>query len=130
MHPTNLAKGPLLVTKWAKNGVFVAGLRAGGGSKSPLFGSKRSILGVLHPPDLILAMGLVFSLSFDVIKLLAYGSFSDTFSLCEYNDKIKMCRLCVYKRIYLLSVKNNNQLTCPPAFNPAKAWRHGKLIFN
>ena len=24
-HPPNLSKGPLLATKWAKNGVFVAG---------------------------------------------------------------------------------------------------------
>ena len=40
-HPQNLPKGPLLVTKWAKNGVFVRELR-GWGSKSTLFGSKRS----------------------------------------------------------------------------------------
>ena len=38
----NLAKGPLLGTKWAKNGVFVGGLR-GEVQKSPL-------LGVLHLP--------------------------------------------------------------------------------
>ena len=39
--PPNLPKGPLLATKWVINGVFVIGLR-GWGSKSPLFGSKRS----------------------------------------------------------------------------------------
>ena len=27
MHPPNLSKGPLLATKWAKNGVFVGGFR-------------------------------------------------------------------------------------------------------
>ena len=39
-HP-HLSKGPLLATKWAKNEVFVGGLR-GWGSKNPLFGSERS----------------------------------------------------------------------------------------
>ena len=39
--PPNLPKGPLLTTKWAKNEVFVGGLR-GWGSKSQFFESKRS----------------------------------------------------------------------------------------
>ena len=47
----NLPKGPLLATKWAKNGVFIRGLR-GWGSKSSLVGSKRSTFGGFrtHPP--------------------------------------------------------------------------------
>ena len=53
-----LTKGPLLPTKWVKNRVFVGGLR-GWGSKSPLFGSKRSTFGGFRTsPDLILATGL------------------------------------------------------------------------
>ena len=37
----NLPKGPLLATKWVKNGVFVGGLRE--------WGSKSPLLGVMHP---------------------------------------------------------------------------------
>ena len=61
-HLPNLPKGPLLATKWAKNGVFVGGLK-GWGSKSLLFGSKRSTFGGSRTaPNLILAMGLSASL--------------------------------------------------------------------
>ena len=58
MYPPKSAKGSLLATKWAENGVFVGGLR-GWGSKSPPFGSKRStFLGFHTTPKLILATGL------------------------------------------------------------------------
>ena len=49
--PPNLPKGPLLVTKWAKNGGFcrrVRGVRF----------KKVHFFGVPHPPKSILAMGL------------------------------------------------------------------------
>ena len=56
------AKRSTLSTKWAKNGVFVGGLR-GWGLKSPLFGSKRSTFGGPAPPQSTLATGLAGSCS-------------------------------------------------------------------
>ena len=56
--PPHLPKGPLLVTKWAKNGFFCRRVR-GEVQKSPLFGSSRSSFGGSAPPKKsILATGL------------------------------------------------------------------------
>ena len=58
--PPNLPKGPLLATKWAKNGVFCREVKGGEVQKSPLFGSKRSTFwGSPHPKKSILATGLL-----------------------------------------------------------------------
>ena len=46
----NLPKGPLLVTKWAKNGVFVRVLRVVRFKKSTFWVQKVHILVVSHPP--------------------------------------------------------------------------------
>ena len=50
--PLNLPKGPLLATKWGKNGDFEGGFR-GWDSKSPLLRSKRSTFWGSHtsPPQ-------------------------------------------------------------------------------
>ena len=62
MHPPNLPKGPLLVTKWAKSGFFVRGLRGVRFKKSSFWVQKVHILGVLHPQS-ILATVLAMALS-------------------------------------------------------------------
>ena len=49
--PPNLPKGPLLVTKWAKNGIFVRGLR-GEVQKVHFWGPKGSHFGVPHLPKI------------------------------------------------------------------------------
>ena len=46
--PPNLAKGPLLATKWAKNGVFVGGLRGVRFKKSIWGVQKVHFWGVPH----------------------------------------------------------------------------------
>ena len=52
MHPPNLQKGPHLATKWAKNGMFVSGLRVMRFKKSTFWVQKVHILGVLHTPQI------------------------------------------------------------------------------
>ena len=55
----NLPKGPVLVTKWTKNEVFVGGMGGGVRFKSLLFGSKRSTFwGSCTSQKLILATGI------------------------------------------------------------------------
>ena len=49
MYPPNLPKGPLLATKWAKNEVFIGGLRGVRFKKSIFFYPKGSFLGSCTP---------------------------------------------------------------------------------
>ena len=65
----NLPKGPILPTEWVKNGVFGEGLR-GLGSKSPLFGSKRSTFGDPAPPKINSGYG-------PVLHVCCYYRFDD-----------------------------------------------------
>ena len=52
-HPPSLAKGPLLTTKWAKNGVFVGGLKGWGEvQKVHFLGPKCPLLGGSAPPQI------------------------------------------------------------------------------
>ena len=62
-QPPNLTKGPLLATKWAKNGVFVGGLRG--------VRFKKSTFGGLAPPKINPggSGGFSISLYFSVICL-------------------------------------------------------------
>ena len=60
-HSPDLPKGPLLATKWAKNGVFVAGLRGARFKKSTFRVQKLHFWGVPYPPKSILAMGLLLA---------------------------------------------------------------------
>ena len=61
MHPNppaNLPKGPLLATKWAKNGVLVGGLRGVKFKKSTFGVQMVHFWGFRTSPDSILATGL------------------------------------------------------------------------
>ena len=49
--PLNLPKCPFSTTKWAKNGVFVGGLRGVRFKKSTFWVQKVHFLRVLHPPN-------------------------------------------------------------------------------
>ena len=50
--PSNLSKGPLLATKWAKNGIFVGGLRGMRFKKSTFLVQKVHFLGGPAPPKI------------------------------------------------------------------------------
>ena len=75
--PPNLPKGPLLVKKWTKNGVFVGWLRGVRFKKSTFWVQKILFWGVLHLPQFDpgygLARGALPWFSHNFVKVLPRG---------------------------------------------------------
>ena len=93
------AKRSTIATEWAKNGVFVGGLR-GWGSKSPLFGSKRSTFGGPTSPKSILATGLI-----------------EGFNLLMHVEELTWWNLEVSKFSFLRTCRLNQQKEEIPGYN-------------
>ena len=91
------AKRSILVTKWARNGVFVRGLRGLMFKKSTFWVQKVHILGVPHPPKkLILATGLLNVIKNRHSRLSSYLSW-----FASLNNKVFfLIYSVIHKRVF------------------------------